>query len=245
MSVKSEKFNYDEVFIRDVTLGVIGEFYRKIRWINTWDNKQKLITVPVYYGLGGDERFLLDAFIDDIIGKRPELNYDPIPRAHLTIDNINIKKDEFSNPNVYLEYEKVENDGTLKRLKSKMNRIPLELTFNMEIQMNTEIDSWKATQSIWDWLWSYKFFYITYNSMRIDCVYSVPDTFQTDIQRQITLDTKFIKKINFSFSVHTEYPIPNQEQKPIVVTKNKVRFFGDIRTLKNSKRGRYFLGGKN
>jgi len=241
----SKKYNYDETFIREVSLAVIGEFYRKIRWINVWEDKESLITVPVYYGLGGDSRYLLDAFIDDIVGKRPDLNIDPIPRAHITIENASVKKDEISNPNVYIEYEKIEDDGTLKRLKSKMQVLPIQINYNLEIRLNTEIDVWKATQSIWDWLWRYKYFYISYKSIRINCVYSIPDDYQNEIQRQIDMTpNNTIKKINFQFSVHTEYYVPNKEQEPIIITKNKCKIFGEIHSLDDLTDDRYFVGSK-
>ena len=39
---KFEKsFNYEDVFLRDLTLGVIGEFYRKVRWVDKWEDKEK------------------------------------------------------------------------------------------------------------------------------------------------------------------------------------------------------------
>jgi hypothetical protein len=51
----------------------------------------------------GDERFLLDSFVDDIVsgdasgnGRYVELNTDMIPRGHLTMTGFNIS-DEFAN----------------------------------------------------------------------------------------------------------------------------------------------------
>jgi hypothetical protein len=245
MAKFSNNFNFDDSFIRTITLGVISEFYRKIRWINKWQDKEKLITLPVYYGLTGDERFLLDAFIDDIIGNRPELNIDPIPRAHIVLDSENIKQAEFSNPNVYMNYEKVEKDGTLKKEINKFKVLPIQLSYSMEIKLKTEIDALKCVQSLWDWLWNYKYFYITYNSLRVDSVFIVPDDLQREINRQIDVSSSnnTMKTINFGFQVHTNYPVEPKESKPQLKNCGKVIFKGKMHSLKDNMKTKTFIGG--
>lgn len=242
-SAFNDKFNYDEIFIRDITLGVISEFHRKIRWINTWNDTQKLITVPVYYGLAGDERFLLDAFIDDIIADRPDLNIDPMPRAHIVMSSNMVKQNEFTNPNVYFNYEKLESDGTLKREQNKFKVLPIKLSYSLEIRLKTEGDIMKCIQSLWDWFWNYKYFYVTYNSLRVDCVFVIPDDFQAEINRQIEfVSNNTTKNVKINFEVHTNYPVKPMESNPINMNCGRVVFKGRMWSLKSANIKRNFIG---
>lgn len=243
MNKFEQNFNYEDVILRDMTLGVMKELHRKIRWINKWNDKEKLITVPVYYGMVGNERFLLDAFIDDIIGIRPDLNIDPIPRGHIQLESATVKRSEFSNPNVNMEFFKEEN-GVLKRLTGKFKVLPIQATYKLKIKLDSEIDLMKCKQSLWDWFWVYKYFYITYNSIRLDCVLVTPDDYQTEIQREIQgisgkEDTN--KFIELSFEVHTFYPIEAKETKPLTNC-GKAIFKGKVWSLGNTRNKRKFVG---
>ncbi len=246
MSKFSKKFNYDESIIRSVTAGVMGEFYRKVRWINRWEDNEKLITVPVYYGMIGDERFVMDAFVDDIVGKRPDLNIDPIPRAHFNYTNAIVKRNEYSNPNANVIYYKEEN-GVLKKLMGKMRQIPIKISYHIEIKLAKEIDMMRCHESIWDFFFAYKYFYVVHNSIRLDCVLDVPDDKEMSINREIagigdTNDT--VKYIKFDFDVHTYHMIEPIETPPLVATNcNRVIFKGYTRTLGVVPENRKFVGG--
>ncbi len=246
MNKFEKKFNYDDVFLRSLTLGSISEFYRKVRWINRWSDKEKLITLPVYYGLIGDERFELDAFVDDIIGQRPELNIDPKPRAHFVLESSIVKRTEYANPNVNIEYYKEEN-GILKKLIGKMRFLPIKATFKIEIILGKEIEVMKCQESLWEFFFAYKYFYIKHNGIRLDCILDIPDEKLIEIQRTIDglkgkNDTE--KKISFSFDVHSYFPIEPKETPPIVATNcNRVLFKGTTRSLGHKGNNKVFIGG--
>jgi hypothetical protein len=241
MAVFDESFNYDDVFLRDVTLGLIKEFYREVRWINVWKDQKKLVTVPFFYANIGDERFLLDAFVDDVPGKRPELNYDQIPRGVITLDNWGIKTGEFTNPNVpFYTYE--EKNGELRKVVGKYKPLPLKFNYSIEILLGTEIDIWKCSQSIWDFFYKYKFFHIEYKSIRVDCNMYIPDAEQVEMQRQIDgLSGETDKKITFDVEVNTFYPIPPKESKSIPINR-RVVVRGNLKTLGSKGRKRVWIG---
>ena len=245
MNKPNKKFNYDDVFLRSLTLGAISEFYRKVRWINKWDDKEKLITVPVFYSLMGDDRFLLDAFVDDTVGDRPDLNIDPKPRATFVLKSSTIKRDEYANPNANIEYFKEEN-GILKKFIGKMRFLPIKASYEMSILLSKEIDYMKCQESLWEFFFAYKFFYIKYNSIRIDCILEIPDDKDFEITRELegigkSGDTdKFIK---FNFDIHSYFPIEPKETPPIIATDcNRVLFKGSTFTLNKSPK-KIFLGG--
>lgn len=245
MAQFEKKFNYDDVFFRSITLGVIKEFTEKIKWKNTWHDKDKEVTIPFYYSMAGQERFLMDAFIDDIAGKRPELNIDPLPRAHIILETSTAKTNEYTNPNVkLLKYE--EEDGQIKKTLGTYRVIPLKLTFKVDILLRTEIDMMKCQQAILDFFYIYKYFQIDYKFLRVDCNLFLPDALNTEFQREIpglnTEDSK--KKISFSVDVHTNYPVEPTESQTIPFNK-KVVFKGKTLNLGRRGRKRRFLGDDN
>jgi hypothetical protein len=251
MNKFDKKFNYDEIFLRNLTLGSMLEFYRKVRWINKWtDNKglykEKLITLPVYYGLVGDERFDLDAFVDEIVSERPELNIDPKPRAHFVLESSTIKRNEYSNPNVNVEYYKEEN-GILKKYLGKIRFLPIKATFHIEILLGKEIEIMKCQQSLWDFFFAYKYFYIKQNGIKIECILDMPDDKQVEIQREIDgLKGKgnTDKYIKFNFDIHSYYPIEPIETPPIIATNcNRVLFKGNTRSLNSINNNKVYIGG--
>ncbi len=243
-----KSFNYDDIFIRDVITGVISEFHRKLRWTNKWKTAEsyteKLITVPIYYSLTGNERYLLDAFVDDIIGERPDLNIDPIPRGHLVFKSASIKRNEISNPNVEMQFYS-EDDGIIKKQIGRFKVLPLLITFSIKIELDNEGDLLKCKQSLWEWYDKYRYFYITHKSFRIDSIFTTPDDTQDEIQREIQGlkghdDTK--RYIEFQLDVHTFYPIQPKESKPKSAVCNKAIFKGRMSSLGKTNNKATFIG---
>ncbi len=239
-----KSFNYDDVFLRSATVGFIAQFHRKLTWENRFDDKTSIVTVPFYYSMTGDERFLLDAFLDDTVGNRPELNIDPKPRAIVTLTNRTTKTSEFTNPNVPIQVYK-DVDGQLQKTTSKYRVIPIKLTFDISISLNTEIELFKCEQSIWNLFYLYRYFKFEYNYFRLDAHMQLPDNNNTEIAREIGgLNGEDIKSIKLSVDVHTYYPVP-PIQAPITSSNKKVKFKGSLWYLKNQNNQRKWLGGDN
>jgi hypothetical protein len=202
-----ERFNFDDVFFRDLTVCVLDTLEGQVKWINRFSSGDVLVNVPFYYSLAGDERFLLDTFTDDIASNNrfQELNTDIIPRGHITLNNFSIKSDEFANPNVWLRMV-VENEEEIRKVLTKVRAIPITATYDLEILLNSEIDIFKCSQSIMDTLWAYKFMYFEYNFMSIDAVILTPDTPSVEMVREKTLDNDNSIKMKMTLSVETYYP---------------------------------------
>ena len=241
MSDFDKNFNFDDVFLRDVTLAFVGQFYRKLRWKTSHDEGDKIVSVPFYYSLKGDNRMMLDAFIDSVTGKRPELNIDPIPRAHVLLKSWNIKTSEFSNPNVNFNTY-VETDGILKRVSAKYRPLPIKLDYEIELILDTEIDTFKVTQAIWDMFAFYKYFYLKYKYLRIDAIMTIPEQLDVNIIRELEAIThEDYKTIKLDIEVHTYYPIPPSKRKMTPVNR-RVSFRGRTWETKENTKKRTFLG---
>jgi len=223
-------FNYDDTFLRDLTICVLDTFEGQIRWVNKFSSGDVDVNVPIYYSLSGDERFLLDSFQDDIVSNNRfvELNTDIIPRGHVTLSNWQIRSDEFRNPNVWL-LNVVEDNDEVKRMLNKVRAIPITATYDLTILLKTEIDVFKCSQAIMNTLWLYKFMYFEYKYMNIDAIMLQPDNSTIEISRDKNLTSDNTIKMTTSIEVQTFYPAFIEEQQ---VTPFRTRWFNNLIALR-------------
>jgi hypothetical protein len=202
-----ERFNFEDVFFRDLTVCVLDTLEGQVNWINRFSSGDVYVQVPFYYSLTGDERFLLDTFSDDIVSENRfvELNTDMIPRGHLTMTGFNIKSDEFANPNVWLRMV-VENELEIRKVLAKVRAIPITVNYELTILLSSEIDTFKCSQAIMDTMWIYKFMYFEHNFMNIDAVIIMPDTNQIEMSREKNLTSDNNIRLKATFEVQTYYP---------------------------------------
>ena len=171
-----EKFNMDEVFLRDLTICVLDTLEGRIKWKNRFTSGDVDVDVPFYYSLTGDDRFLLDSFTDDVVSTNRfvDLNTDQIPRGHITLSSWVIRSDEFRNPNIWLR-NVIEDNVEVKRTLNKVRAIPITATYDLQILLKSEVDVFKCSQAIMNTLWLYKYMYFEYNYMNIDALMTQPD----------------------------------------------------------------------
>ena len=202
-----ERFNFEDVFFRDLTVCVLDTLEGQVKWINRFSSGDRFVQVPFYYSLTGDERFLLDSFSDDIVSENRfiELNTDMIPRGHLSMTGFNIKSDEFANPNVWLRMV-VENEVEIRKVLARVRAIPITVNYELEIRLNNEVDTFKCSQALMDTMWIYKYMYFEHNFMNIDAVILMPDTNSIEMSREKNLSSDNTIKLKCNFTVETYYP---------------------------------------
>ena len=201
------RFNYEDVFFRDLTACLLDTIDGQLTWVNKFSSGDVQVRVPIFYSMTGTEDFLLDSFSDDIVSnsRYVEVNTSMIPRGHITMTSYSIKGDEFANPNVWLKWVREDNDE-IRKILTKVRAVPLSVKYDLQIMVKSEIDSFKCQQSIMDMLWLYKFMYFEHNFMNIDAVFVVPDDSNVEIQREQNLSAENVIKLTTSFEVHTYYP---------------------------------------
>ena len=208
-----ERFNFEDVFFRDLTVCVLDTLEGQVNWTNRFSSGDVYVQVPFYYSMTGDERFLLDSFADDIVSENRfvDLNTDIIPRGHLTMTGFNIKSDEFANPNVWLKMV-IEDSKEIRKVLAKVRAVPISISYELSILISSEIDIFKCSQAIMDTLWLYRFMYFEHNFMNIDAVMILPDTNQIEIVREKTLTSDNMIKLSVAFEVHTYYPAMRRDR---------------------------------
>jgi len=241
-----ERFNFEDVFFRDLTICVLDTLEGEIKWVNKFSSGDRVVNVPFYYSMTGDERFLLDSFTDDVVSnsRYVDLNTDIIPRGHLTLTSYEIRADEFANPNVWLKMV-VENSTEIRNMLTKVRAIPITVKYDLVMHLSSEIDTFKCSQAIMDTLWLYRYMYFEYNFMNIDAVMQIPDTNSIEINREKSLTSDNTIKLTVSFDVQTYYPAFRKPKMPDVLpytvsTSNFINKTLSVRTDIFKPRPKYF-----
>jgi len=202
-----QNFNYNNVFFRMLHISLAKTLNRRIRWINYFSDEKRCITVPMYLSFAGSERFLLDSYLDDVVGDRVELNTDQIPRGIITPNSIGSVSDEFANPNIYIpKNTKIHEKYT--KIITKVFAIPINISYDIEIRIDSEIDAYKCSEKLMDLFFNYRFFNMDYFGIKIDNVLELPDdkTIQLPRDSDISMDSENTKSITFSINVKSHYP---------------------------------------
>ena len=235
-----DAYNYDDNFVRMTTIALAKTLGTKIRWINRYsDGKKHRVIIPFYTSFAGQERFMLDAFVDDVVGSRVELNTDQKQRGTITFKGGSQRDDEFANPNQFLSKESKVNDE-LRSVISRVKAIPISLNYEISITLDNEWELDTCYTRMLDVLYNYRFFNISYFGMKIDSFFKLPSEGGIDIPRNGSIGTDAsIISMKFTLEVVTYYPAftVNTEDYEICDNDDSIDwdFLGIEKPNKNSK----------
>ncbi len=216
-----DDYNYDDNFVRMTTIALCKVLTTKIRWINRWSDGKKIrVIIPFYTSMSaGQERFLLDAFVDDVSSTRVELNTDQKQRGVVTFKGGSQRDDEFANPNQYLAKETKLNDN-FKAIVSRTKAIPISLNYEVMIKLDNEWEVDTCYTKILNVLYNYRFFYISYFGIKIDAFFKLPTETGIEIPREINLSSDNTITMKFSLEVQTYYPSFNLNSEDYEICDN-------------------------
>ena len=143
----NEQYNYDDNFFRMISASLAKTLHTSVTWINYFHDQKIRVVVPFYLSLPGQEKYLLDAFVDDIVDARIELNTDQIPRGVVTLQSFSTDTTQFANPNEYV-LNKREVNGQMKAFLQKTKAVPVKVNYQVEIVLNSEIDVYKCSEKL-------------------------------------------------------------------------------------------------
>lgn len=202
-----ESFNYNNNYFRMLNISLAKTLNKRIRWINRFKDENICVTVPIFLSFAGSERFLLDSYLDDITDKRVELDSSKIPRGIITPTSFSSISDEFANPNIYVpKNTKIHDEYT--KIITKIFAIPINASYDVEIRVDSELDTYKVSEKIMDLFFNYRFFNMDFFGIKIDNILELPDDKSIILPRDstISMDSENIKSISFSLNVRSHYP---------------------------------------
>jgi hypothetical protein len=201
------KYNYSDVYVRNMTASILDVLEGEIYWEYEFSTGTVAVDVPFYYSMTGDEKFLLDAFTDDIVSenRKTELNTDQIPRGILTWTGWEQLSDEIANPNVWMKVT-LEDKEEVKKVLARVRPIPMSHKFEMTITLNSENDAFKCAEAVLDTLGVYRYFQFQYRMINIIGVINFTDSPTFEKVREINNTTKNEVTYKMDFEVRTYYP---------------------------------------
>ena len=228
------EFNKDDVILRNIIVGVLATLNNKMWWYQqiSQTEKQK-VNVPFYFSTTGDERFLMDMFMNTVSAggtdtKNAEGVYNQLPRAILQLDGIAIDAGSLTNKFVRAFYQRVQDDGTLKTFNSEVFMVPLKLTFICDLYVDSNLDVFKAIQRTIEIFYKHNLFQIDIDGTRIPAVASLPEDFAKERPIEFTFGDKKEWKINYSIEVQTFMPIFKNEDNGFIGPRNTEMFAGNV-----------------
>ena len=226
-----DKYNYDDNFVRMATIALCKVFATKVRWINHWSDKKIRVLVPFYSSYAGQERFMLDAFVDDTVSTRVELNTDQKQRGIITFKGGSQRDEEFANPNQYIAKEtKINNE--FKSIVSRTKGVPISLSYDIQIRLDNEWEVDTCYTKILDALYNYRFFNISYFGIKIDAFFKLPSDAGIEIPREINLASDNTITMKFTVEVNTYYPVFNTNSDDFEICDNDASIDWDFLGVK-------------
>lgn len=205
-----QKYNTDDVHSRAVIIALINLLNSKVQFQNVLsDTDFTDVTVPFFYSMTGDDRFLQDYFLEWNQCVHPKIadgNYDVIPRGIVTLTSNTINTSAMTHRFVRAKYVK-EVDGQLQTYNSFLNSIPLSMSFDIVVMVDTNLDAFKIQQSILETFYKTQVFSIGFRGFRIPCQAGFPEDYSFDKTFEFTYETENRLKLTFTIALETYYPV--------------------------------------
>ena len=217
MSAYSLEFNKDNSIIRYIVVAFISEMHNNLKYTNIIgeDEKQE-ITIPFYYSVTGQERFLLDAFLKDVVvdenNETAIGTYDQVPRGIIQLDSMSIDAAALVNKFIRTEInEKV--DKQLKTFSYETAIIPLVFNFNVTILANNNIEMFKITEALIKTFYKNKTFQVDLGGYRVAGNIKLPEDFTHNKLFEFGFTDKKLHQVEFPIEVYSFMPNFNEESK--------------------------------
>lgn len=213
------KYNYDDVFTRAVSIGLINLLNNNIIiWNRISDNKIQEIPIPFYYDASGDERFMNDILLHDTLDdcvdrKMVEGNIDVIPRGWIRMDSCTINVATFTNRFVYGEYTEETDDGELRTYSAPVIIVPLDLTYTAQIKFDSLLDVHKGLQKVIETFYKVNTFKIMYNGMVIQVSAAFPEDHTITKTYEFSFGDDTTPTLDFSLAVETYLPLMDKTKQ--------------------------------
>ena len=205
-------YNNENIISRAVIAGMLGVLNNGITYEQVWANDDiETVDVPWFYNMSGDERFMQDFYThyaDCEFPKPADGNFDRIPRGVITYTGANIDSNRITNRFVQGRYVK-QVAGKLQSFVSFLYSIPLTITFDCELWLDTQVTALKVEQAIREYFYKTVTFYVYYKGMRLGCTAGFSEQIGVEkmIEYSFQQGDESRPKIKFTIEVETYQPV--------------------------------------
>ncbi len=206
-------YNYDDVFLRSVVVGFVNLLHDKVSWhmqTGRGVGERREVRVPFYFSTAGQERFLQDNFLNDVVtdqaGDKAEGPYNKIPRGIVNMEGVTVLSNEITNKHIRVSRTRMQEDGTLRSYSVEAFWVPLEMQFDATVHVDNNVDQFKCTEAVLKSFYKNRLFQIDAASVRVPALAYLPEEFS--LPR--TFDFKFDDQKSYSvkFPIHVKVMMP-------------------------------------
>jgi hypothetical protein len=208
MNEYNNKFNKDDVFIRNMIVCFLSELSKKIYYYNRIDNnKLNKVTVPCMYSITGQERFLKDEFFYDPINLGMAIgDYERLPRVIVNLTGLNINTAEQTNKYNHTKIVR-ESNGKMRTCYLNVEWVPVQLSFDCNLVCSNNIELFKITECIISKIYKNpNYFKVDLGMCNVDGAFEVPENYSNQIPTDFGLNEK--KEYRMDFGVEMKSFIP-------------------------------------
>lgn len=218
MSQFNNTYNYHDSKIRSIIIAVLGEFQNKIKIRQYTDNNEYTIhAIPFYYSLTGAEDFLLDHFMSTdysaLSNNEIDNNYEIIPRGIITMTSLDIDSGSLMNRHVRVEIPKKVDETTYKMYSYETMIIPLNLSFDVKVICNSNIEMLKITEVLISEMYKVNNFYVDFGGYHVRGSMNLPESFDREQLFEFSFTDKKVYDIAFSVEVQTSFPVFDEKSE--------------------------------
>jgi hypothetical protein len=207
-------YNKDDVYLRNVIIGLLATLHDNIIWYNQIGrnvDEVKEIRIPFYFSTTGSERYLQDNFLNNIDFDpgllEAETFYNKIPRAIVDLSGVSIETQAIVNKYIRMNKMKQEPDGTLNTYSYETYMVPVLLNFDCTIYTDSILDQLKCTESVIKTFYKNKAYQIDIAYTRIPCLIMLPDEAQNERTVEYSFTDRKEFKTSFALQVKSHLPI--------------------------------------
>lgn len=209
-------FNKDDSVIRHILIGLVADLNKKIAFYNTIEGTDVKVDIPFYLSLTGDEAYLYDYFLfDDSMDpeRRKAIgNYEVKPRGIASLESMTVDSGALINKYVRGNYQKLEEDGTMKSYNAQFQMIPLVFNVNVKVIVDTHIEIFKTVEQVIKRLYKNNQYQVDVGvqregTYRVACAYKLPEDYEMERPIEFGFDDKKQRSVNFAIEVKCRMPV--------------------------------------
>jgi hypothetical protein len=172
--------NSDDIFLRHLYAGLTEKLDNVMSYYQIEnDETKKRITLPVFLGATGSERYLQYYFSDrnyqiceEVF---PEGSFDMIPRGHLTLTNSDLNSQNNTSFYARADIYEADENGYILEYDALVAMVPVQASFSLEVLCNSEGEQMKIWQSLIKSLYWTRSFHFVFDGVIVPTEVAFPD----------------------------------------------------------------------
>lgn len=220
MSAFGKRFNRDDIAERNAIAGILNVLHEELKfeYVHS-ENDVEEVSIPFYYSLSGDERFLMDNFLNEFDTTQAETQYDKVPRGVLFIESSAIATEGLTNPHLRLpevveEFENAHDEfPEMKTYYTVFTSVPIQMNMTCRIKVATHRDLLIISQILKQEFFRNKRFHYDFRGIPVPGNISFPDSIDKENPIEYTYGDDRNQELLLALEIETYLPAYNKDTR--------------------------------